>query len=172
MIRDCDESDVGTYFIKVRVSCTNWEICSNTLHLEVLKGKIVTLHTIQLILWIILFVFRNNGIHLTYTECATGDFFLLLKIKDIPSSEEHLLNLPLFLLICFSKQSFFLQIKKENDSADFLNALSSQIKLFQIRSRSNIIAINLSLIFDDHFARTNVTNGAQHESLFIPVSPC
>lgn len=46
MIRDCDESDVGTYFIKVYVSCTDWEICSNKLHLQVLKGKIVTLHII------------------------------------------------------------------------------------------------------------------------------
>lgn len=46
MIRDCDESDVGTYFIKVHVSCTDWEICSNKVHLQVLKGKIVTLHII------------------------------------------------------------------------------------------------------------------------------
>lgn len=46
MIRDCDESDDGTYFIKVRVSCIDWDISSNKLHLQVLKGKIVTFHII------------------------------------------------------------------------------------------------------------------------------
>lgn len=77
MIRGCDESDDGTYFIKVRVSCIDWDICSNKLYLQVLKGKIVTFHIIQLILRIISFVFHYNGIHFTYTECATEDSLVI-----------------------------------------------------------------------------------------------
>lgn len=69
MIRGCDESDDGTYFIKVRVSCIDWDICSNKLHLQVMKGKIVTFHIIH--------VFHYNGIHFTYTECATEDSLVI-----------------------------------------------------------------------------------------------
>lgn len=77
MIRGCDESDEGTYFIKVRVPCIDWDICSNKLHLQVLKGKIVTFHITQLILRIISFVNHNNKIHFTYTECSTEDYFVI-----------------------------------------------------------------------------------------------
>lgn len=88
---------------------------------------------------------------------------LLFKKKDIPSSAEDLGNLLLFLLIFFLNQVFG-HIFKETILLTFLNTFSSQIKLFQIRSRSNIIACNLLLIFDDSFARNNVTNGTQRES--------
>lgn len=37
MIRSCDKSDVGKYFLKV--SCSNLEICSNGIYLQVVKGK-------------------------------------------------------------------------------------------------------------------------------------
>lgn len=66
MIRGCDESDVGTYFIQVHVSCTDLEICSNKLFLQVLKGKNVTLLTISLHI-----KNRYKGIHYAYAECAT-----------------------------------------------------------------------------------------------------
>lgn len=36
-IRSCDESDAGTYFLQV--SCADREICSNKIHLQVLKGN-------------------------------------------------------------------------------------------------------------------------------------
>lgn len=36
-IKNCDESDIGTYFLEV--SCSDRQICSNKLHLQVFKGK-------------------------------------------------------------------------------------------------------------------------------------
>lgn len=37
VIRSCDKSDVGKYFLLA--SCSNREICSNEIYLQVVKGK-------------------------------------------------------------------------------------------------------------------------------------